>query len=120
MDVLESLSDFFAAIEKDPRISVTHIGIYAALLQYWRMHGCANPVQAFSHQIMRIAKVSAPATYHKCVRDLDAFGYIRYEPSFKRNQGSRIFLLENEENVTITEAQPDDTKRSDKQDRGVA
>lgn len=92
MDALQPLSDFFAAIERDPRISVTHIGIYAALLQHWKTHACTDPVQAFSHQIMRIAKISAPATYHKCIRDLDAFGYIRYEPSFKRNQASKIYV----------------------------
>ncbi|MCU0352936.1 MAG: hypothetical protein MUD08_04230 [Cytophagales bacterium] len=57
------------------------------------MHGCGNPAQAFSHRIMRIAKVSAPAACHKCVRDLDVFGYIRHEPSFKRDKGNRIHFV---------------------------
>lgn len=92
MDTLDSLSAFFAAIANDPRIGVTHIGIYAALLQYWKEQAYANPVQVFSHQIMRLAKISAPATYHKCIRDLSSFGYIRYEPSFKKNEGSRIYI----------------------------
>lgn len=92
MDTLQPLSDFFLAIEKDPRISITHIGIYAALLQYWKEQNYVNPVQAFSYQIMQIAKISASATYHKCIRDLNDFGYIKYEPSFKRNQGSRIYF----------------------------
>ncbi len=92
MDTLQPLSDFFLAIEKDPRISITHIGIYAALLQYWKEQNYINPVQVFSYQIMRIAKISASATYHKSIRDLNDFGYIKYEPSFKRNQGSRIYF----------------------------
>lgn len=93
MDVLQPLSDFFTAIERDPRISITHIGIYAALLQYWQANQYINPIQAFSYEIMRIAKISASATYHKSIRDLSAFGYIKYEPSFKRNQGSKVYLL---------------------------
>ncbi|MCK9639202.1 MAG: hypothetical protein M0R39_04775 [Prolixibacteraceae bacterium] len=95
METLNPLSGFFSAIEKDYRIIITHIGIYAALLQYRQEQGFANPVTAFSYDIMHIAKISAPATYHKCVRELSEYGYIRYVPSFKRNQGSRIYFLEN-------------------------
>ena len=93
MEQLQPLSDFFNAIAGDPRISITHIGIYAALLQYWKEHGFQNPVHAFSYEIMQIAKISASTTYHKCVKDLNDYGYIRYVPSFKRNQGSKVYLL---------------------------
>lgn len=93
MDALQPLSDFFMAIERDPRISITHIGIYAALLQYWKEHQYTNPIQVFSYEIMRIAKISASATYHKSIRDLSEYGYIRYEPSFKRNRGSKVYFF---------------------------
>lgn len=93
-EILKPLSDFFSAIEKDARISITHIGIYAALLRYRQEKGLINPITAFSHQIMQIAKISSPATYSKCVKDLSDFGYIRYEPSFKKNQGSKIYFPE--------------------------
>ncbi|MFC4233300.1 hypothetical protein ACFOW1_15470 [Parasediminibacterium paludis] len=93
MEQLQPLSDFFNAIASDPRISITHIGIYAALLQYWKEHQYQNPVNAFSHEIMLIAKISAATTYHKCVKDLSDYGYIKYVPSFKKNQGSKVYLL---------------------------
>jgi len=92
MEDMKPLTDFFRAIDKDARISITHIGIYAALLQYWQMNDRKNPLTMYSYELMKVAKISAPTTYHKCVRDLHAFGYIRYEPSFKRNRRSRIFL----------------------------
>jgi hypothetical protein len=92
MDQFKPLSDFFNAIAGDPRISITHIGIYAALLQYWSEHHFENPVQVFSYEIMRIAKISASTTYHKSIRDLNSYGYIRYEPSFKRNRGSKVYF----------------------------
>lgn len=94
MEFLKPLSDFFSAIENDPRISITHIGIYAALLQYWSEHLYENPVQVFSYEIMSIAKISSAITYHKCVKELREYGYIKYEPSFNRKKGSRIYLLE--------------------------
>ncbi len=92
MSVLKPLSDFFIAIAKDPRISITHIGIYAALLQYWNEHDCTNPIQVFSHEVMKLAKISGCATYHKSIRELSEYGYIRYEPSYKRNQGSKVYF----------------------------
>ncbi len=92
MDQLRSLSDFFNAIACDPRISITHIGIYAALLQYWKEHNFENPVHVFSYDIMRTAKISASTTYHKIIRDLNNYGYIKYEPSYKRNQGSKVYF----------------------------
>jgi hypothetical protein len=93
MEAMKPLSDFFTAIRKDGRISATHIGIYAALLQYWQENECKNPLSAFSYEVMQIAKISAQATYHKSIKDLHAFGYIRYEPSFKRNCRSKVYLL---------------------------
>ena len=96
MNQLKPLSDFFNAIAGDPRISITHIGIYAALLQYWSEHHFENPVQVFSYEIMQIAKISASTTYHKSIRDLNSYGYIRYEPSFKRNKGSKVYFNMNE------------------------
>lgn len=95
MNRLECLSDFFVAIETDARISITHIGIYAALLQYRVQAGFINPIQVFSREIMDIAKISSAMTYHKCVRDLSDYGYIRYEPSFNHTKGSKIFFVEN-------------------------
>jgi hypothetical protein len=93
MEQLKSLSEFFAAIENDPRISTTHIGIYAALLQYWKKHNYNNPVYAYSHEIMQLARISTRATYNKVIKDLNGYGYIKYEPSFKRNQGSRLYIF---------------------------
>jgi hypothetical protein len=88
----EVLSRFFAAIARDPRISFTHISLFAALVQYRQEHGFDNPVQFFSHQIMRLAKISGTATYARIIRELDEYGYIRYEPSYNRNQGSKIYF----------------------------
>jgi hypothetical protein len=92
VEAFRPISVFFEAIRNDGRISVTHIGVYAALVQYWQEHEFLNPMNAYSYEIMRLAKLSASTTYHKCIRDLHAYGYVHYEPSFKRNRRSRICL----------------------------
>ena len=93
MQQLKLLSNFFIAIEKDPRISITHIGVYAALCQHWKEQDGLHPMEVFSHQIMRIAKISSAVTYHKSIKELNAYGYIKYEPSFNKHQGSKVYLL---------------------------
>lgn len=92
MSVLKLLSDFFDAIEKDPRINSTHIGVYAALLQYWNRWGYPNRLEVFSHEIIGLAKLSSRDTYFKYIRELSEYGYIRYERSFNRNVRSRIYF----------------------------
>ncbi len=92
MEALKPLSDFFSAIENDCRISITHIGIYAALLQYWSDHHFENPIHVFSYEIMRIAKISASTTFHKAIRELSEYGYLKYSPSYNHKRGSKIYI----------------------------
>lgn len=92
MELLKPLSDFFKAIESDYRISITHIGIYVALLEFRAGKGFINPIQAYRCEIMDIAKISSPKTYYKCMRELNEYGYIKYVSTRKRNQGSTIYF----------------------------
>lgn len=91
--ILKSFSFFFSAVDKDYRISSTHLGIFSALLRYSILQGFANPIRAFSYQIMPLAKISASRTYHKHIRELSQYGYIKYEPSFKNNKPSCIYFI---------------------------
>lgn len=92
MEALHQLSHFFNKIQADLRISVTHIGIYAALIRYWQKSGTENSFSAFARDIMQIAKISSSSTYHKCIRELCDYGYIAYKPSFNKTKASEISL----------------------------
>lgn len=86
------LENFFQAIQNDFRIGKTHIVIYTSILYHWRRLGSPTPLKVFSREIMAIAKIEACSTYHRCLKDLDSFGYLRYQPSFKKNEASSLFL----------------------------
>lgn len=86
------LHAFFKAIEYDPRIRIAHIGLYASVLKCWEKKQYTNPLVVFSKEIIVVAKISSPSTYHKGIRDLSDFGYLHYVPSFNRLVGSKIFL----------------------------
>jgi hypothetical protein len=42
-------------------------------------------------ELMAFSKIASVATYHKCIRELDAFGYIRYYPSYHPKLGSQVY-----------------------------
>ncbi|RKR05188.1 hypothetical protein C8C83_4520 [Flavobacterium sp. 90] len=94
MENLKPLSDFFLAIENDFRISTTHIAMYMALLHYRADKGFINPIQVFRRDLTPIAKISSLYTYHKCIQELSDYGYIKYEPSFKKTQGSKVYFVD--------------------------
>lgn len=92
--VLRPLVQFFQAIENDFRISPTHIAVYAALLNFRVNKGFINPIVVYRHEITPSAKICAAYTYHKCIRELSEYGYLRYEPSNKKTVGSKVYFLD--------------------------
>lgn len=94
MENVKPLSDFFSDIEKDLRISTTHIAIYAALLHFRNDKGFINPIFANSEEIKTIAKISSSKTYLRCMKELNEYGYLNYQPTRKRNQKSKIYFID--------------------------
>ncbi|MBJ2124300.1 MULTISPECIES: hypothetical protein [Flavobacterium] len=94
MESLKPLYNFFTAIENDFRVSPTHIAIFAALLQFRNSNGFANPIEAYRYEITPVAKVLSAYTYHKCIRELSEYGYLKYEPSSKKTFRSKIYFFD--------------------------
>lgn len=105
------LFDFFSSIKHDPRIRITHIGVYAALLQFWKLQRYQNPLVAYGAEVMKVAKLSSSTTYYKSMQELSEFGYLRYEPSFKRNAASKIYMLNRQSIVERQDGKPGYAKR---------
>jgi hypothetical protein len=93
MTEIKALSGFYKAIAADCRISTTHISLYMALFQCWNENLFENPVAFTSGEIMPMAKIDSRATYHKCLRDLVEYGYIRYTPSCNPFLKSMVWII---------------------------
>jgi len=87
----KSFNAILQSNRKRPAYSITHIGIFAALLQFRTAAGYINPIKAYRHEIMKIAKISGPVTCHRCTGDLNDYGYINYLP--KRNRIRRASFI---------------------------
>jgi hypothetical protein len=83
---------FFGALAKDDRIHAFHITLYMALFQKWNLNDFQNPISVSRREIMRMSKIKGIATYHKYMKELCAFGYIGYEPSYHPKMGSKVWI----------------------------
>ena len=97
MEELKVLIDFYTAIQNDNRIGATHISLYLALYYFYMLNQFQNPVFIKRSSVMHGAKICGLGTYHKCIKDLNDFGYILYKPSYNPRLGSRVYLVGLEE-----------------------
>lgn len=93
MNYIRHLTGFYEKIQEDNRLNPTHISLYLALFQFWNLNHFQNPISISRNEMMKLSKISAFGTYHKCIKDLQDFGYIQYIPSYNPYKGSMVNLF---------------------------
>lgn len=83
----------FCRLSADERISVWHFAVYMCFVHKWLTGGLANPIAISRKEVMQRSHIASIVTYHKCIKQLEAFDYIIYEPSYNPFTGSSIYLL---------------------------
>lgn len=76
----------------DDRLTVYHFSIYMALVILCHENTLANPFPVSRKNIMELAHIHSFATYHKCIGQLELYGYIQYKPSYSYYQRTLIYL----------------------------
>jgi hypothetical protein len=99
MNYIKHLTGFFDRVMKDERLNPTHISLYVSLFQFWNVQRFNNPISISRNEVMLVSKICAKATYHKCMKDLHNFGYLRYDPSFNPFRGSLVHLMNFEDDL---------------------
>ncbi len=94
MNYIKHLTGFFHRVATDHRLNPTHVSLYMAIFQFWNAGHFQNPVAISRQELMRISKICAKATYHKCIRELHNYGYLNYQPSFNPYRGSLVYLFD--------------------------
>ncbi|WP_188467611.1 transcriptional regulator [Marivirga lumbricoides] len=92
MNYIRHLSAAFQQMDADTRLTPYHISLYMALFRRWNLNFFKNPISVSRDELMRLSKIGSVNTYTKCLKQLDQFGYIRYEPSYNPHRGSLIYL----------------------------
>ena len=92
MNYIRHLTGFYEKIHQDNRLNPTHISLYLALFQFWNLNHFQNPISISRNEMMKLSKIAALGTYHKCIKELQEFGYTEYLPSFNPYKGSLVNL----------------------------
>jgi hypothetical protein len=90
---------------KDERLMATHVSLFAGLFVHWQRSGYSSPFPVTRRELMAHSRIASIATYHKCIRELDEYGYIRYQPSYHPKQGSLVYWpagWEEQPDITVT------------------
>jgi hypothetical protein len=83
---------FMEQAKTDPRIGPLHISLYMAIFYLWVRQGRNGPAQFTARELMPAAKIMGGTAFYRYIRQLDAYGYIIYEPSFDPAVKSRAIL----------------------------
>lgn len=82
----------YANLITDDRLGITHFSVYMALILLWHKNELKNPFPVSRKGVMELAHVQSIVTYHKCIGQLEEYGYIRYNPSYSYYKRSTIYL----------------------------
>ena len=88
------LTEFFDRTIRDRNLNPSHISLYMVLYQFWNLNRFQNPISISRQELMPISKIYSKATYHKCLRELNEKGYIKYHPSLNPFKSSTVFLFD--------------------------
>lgn len=90
---LRQLIGFLIRASGDPGMGPHHVAVYMALFQQWCLNNAKNPIPVTQSRMREITKVGR-TTYHKCMRELEEYGYIKYVRSYSPVLGSLVYLVE--------------------------
>jgi hypothetical protein len=86
-------SNLLTQLSKDGRITVWHMAALFAIVQLSDCNDIAKPIFISRKKVMNMAHINNFVTYHKCIKELQQFGYIEYFPSYHPAIGSKVHLL---------------------------
>jgi hypothetical protein len=84
----------FARLSVEPTATAQHISLYVALFQQWNNAHFPASLMLMRDELMTSAHIGNCSTYVKCLRDLDAWGFLTYLPSQSPHKASRAFMHE--------------------------
>ena len=64
-----------------------------ALFQIWNNNRFAEEFYVNRDEVMSFSKIGSNTTYHRCIKELDAWKYLVYKPSHNPFRGSRIKMF---------------------------
>jgi hypothetical protein len=94
MDKQEHLICFISRVVSDNRLKPVHISLSIALCHSWISNQFHLTYHVSRRLLMKSSRIRSKATYHKVLKELQQFGYVKYSPSYHPHQASEVMLLD--------------------------
>ena len=78
-DCLPFITNYQKRLAADDRVKPIHISLAMALCQNWAENHFVSSFRVSRRLLMRASRIMSTATYHKALRELQAFGYVSYD-----------------------------------------
>ena len=92
MKLAQQADRFLQKASDDKRLLPSHISLFMAMF-YYSPDKPGDYFQVNRKKLMRFSRIKSVATYHKCIRELVAYGYIDYQQSYDPYRASSVALL---------------------------
>lgn len=90
MTPIEYLIKFSKRSIENDRILPTHVSLFFALICTWKNNKLITPFPINRKDVMILSKINSISTYHKIIRELQEFGFIKNVSSYNYYVGSKI------------------------------
>lgn len=87
------LTHFMAEVPIDERLLPTHVSLFTALFFCYHKDGDQMPFSVKRQELMQLSSIRSISTYHRCMKDLREYGYIRNLPSYDSRRGSAVYFI---------------------------
>ncbi len=92
MNYIHHINGVLEKFSNDDRLRPTHISLYMALFQHWNAARFPKALSINRTELMRISRIGSAKTYTECLKELHAWGYMAYTPSYNPTKGSLVNL----------------------------
>lgn len=94
MEELQQLTRFINTVVTDTRLKPVHVLLSLALCHCWMKNRFQRSYRVSRRVLMEASRIRSRATYHKVIRELQEFGYLKYFPSYHPVEGSKVEINE--------------------------
>lgn len=105
MNYIVHLNKMLEQFGNDSRLSPRHVSLYMALFRQWNADRFPRWIKISRGKIMKDACIGSKTSYHRCIKNLHHWGYLKYKPSHAVS-GSKVQIFLNPKSGVPLEGQP--------------
>lgn len=92
MDKLQQLTHYISRMVSDTRLKPVHLSLSLALCHVWITSQFQRPYRISRRLMMKASRIRSKSTYHRALKELQAFGYLKYSPSYHPRKASEVVI----------------------------